>query len=152
MAKLFIKYKIVRGVEKCTYRKKGYLLLELVVGFAVASIMLICVWSSFSTAMNLNTKALEKEQSYKVLNALEKEFDRNVKFEDVLPLEGKSEICATSVEVKNLVDVDFIESKLGSLSEFYIDFSKSDGEKISVEIYKEKYKVGVDKVKCIGIR
>ncbi|MGL4655368.1 MAG: hypothetical protein ACRCWM_05755 [Sarcina sp.] len=148
-----IKYKTVQVVRNFTYKKKeGSLLLELVVGFAVASIMLLCVWSSFNTAMNVDTKALEKEESYKVLYALEKEFNRNVSFDGVLPLVGSSNLCVDSIPIGNLLDLGFIEEKLGSIENVYLNIYKMDDEEVKIEILKEDYKVEVSKFKCVGVR
>ncbi|MGL4451484.1 MAG: hypothetical protein ACRCTZ_09870 [Sarcina sp.] len=148
-----MRYRVVQGVKKCIYKnKKGYLLLELTVGFAIVSIMLICVWSSFSTAMNLNTKALEKEESFKILEALKKEFCRNISFDGIKNLAGEKNLSAKQYQIRSLINIDFIEEKLGELEEVYVDFSDINDESINIQIYKDEYRVEVDKLKCVGIK
>ena len=146
--------KVVQPARKCIYKKKkGYLLLELIIGFAVASIMLICVWSSFNTAMNVNKKSMEKKKTYSILYAIEKELDRNVSFDEIYNLKEIRGLDLTSNEIKNYINIDFIEEKLGELNGFYIDFSEFnelDGY-INIRIYKENYEIEVNKFKCIEL-
>lgn len=148
-----MRLKIVRDAKKCIYKKnKGYLLLELVVGFAIVSIMLVCVWSSFSVAMNINTKALEKEKTFKILNAIEKEFNRNVNFDEVVSLASKKRIDIKSDVIKNIINIDFVERKIGQIEEVYVNFSDVSNGCISIEIYKEEYRVEIDKLECVKVK
>lgn len=150
---ILMKYKIVRDVGKYTCRKrKGYLLLEIVMGFAIASIMLICIWSIFSTATNLNKRAIKKEETYMILEALKKEFSRNISYEEVLKLVGETDIKVKSEKIAGLLNIEFIEKKLGSLEDFYISFTNFENERMNIRIYKEEHKVEVDKLRCVGIR
>lgn len=148
-----MKYKVVQNVEGCTYRKrKGYLLLEIVVGFAIVSIMLVCVWSSYLAAMNLNTKAIEKQESYMILEALKKEFSRNISYEEVLELVGETNIKVNSEKVARILNTEIIEEKLGPLEDFYINFTNFENERVNIKIYKEEYEVEVDKLRWIEVR
>ena len=148
-----MKYKVVQDARKCTYRKrKGYLLLEIVVGFAIVSIMLVCVWSSYLTAINLNKKAIEKQKNYIILEALEKEFSRNISYQDVLELAGEKNIKVKSEKVARILNTEIIEEKLGSLEDFYISFTNFENERVNIKIYKDEYEVEVDKLRWIEVR
>ena len=148
-----MKYKVVQDARKYTYRKrKGYLLLEIVVGFAIVSIMLVCVWSSYLTAINLNKKAIEKQKNYIILEALEKEFSRNISYQDVLELAGEKNIKVKSEKVARILNTEIIEEKLGSLEDFYISFTNFENERVNIKIYKDEYEVEVDKLRWIEVR
>ncbi|MGL5066997.1 MAG: hypothetical protein ACRC6T_04100 [Sarcina sp.] len=130
------------------------MLLELVVGFAVASIMLLCVWSSFNSAMNSKKNILEKKESYKILHAIEKELSRNVEFEEISYLAGSESLKLNSSEIKNVININFIEQKLGGINDFSISFSQIDKESeyMSIVVFKGEYSIGVNKFKCIKVK
>lgn len=94
--------------------KKGNLLLELVIAFAIFSILSISVWSILSTSLkvrNDNNKTLKEIESLKIII---KELQVNTTYEEVIKKSRDNKISILEIEnikeVKKYIDKEVYEN------------------------------------------
>lgn len=101
---MFLNIDQIKSVSKFKSRKvKGNLLLELVVGFAVLSILLVSIWSILSTSTRVkseNNKTLKEIESLKIIL---KEIEVNTSYEELISKNKNNEINISDIENINVV-------------------------------------------------
>ncbi|WP_297435011.1 hypothetical protein [uncultured Clostridium sp.] len=125
-------------------KKKGYLLIEVVVGFALLSIISVCIFSAFDMGLNIQKKSNDSYNEYSVLYAVKKECLNNMSISNFK-------------DSKKVLAKDFIkeDSKLHSIfdiSGIYIDISSEDlNGDIEIKVFKEKEVISFRRNSCVDI-
>ncbi|MGL4741947.1 MAG: hypothetical protein ACRC41_14310 [Sarcina sp.] len=136
--------KIAKNAKRYIYKKKGYLLIEIVVASAVASILLLSIFSVFNFTMKNNKKNLEFETKVNILNAIANDIKFNTSFEEV---HDNINQC----NISSLVNKDFIEENYGEIKDIKLDINKINENILKVEIAHLDYNLVLEVKKYKGI-
>ena len=141
----YIKLLIATNVEEfINKKKKGYLLIEVVVGFALLSIISVCIFSAFDMGINIEKKSNDSYDEYSVLYAVKKECLNNMSisnFKNSKKVLAKDFIKADS-KLHNIFDINGI----------YIDISSENlNGNIDIKIFKEMEFISFRRNSCVDI-
>lgn len=143
---MFLNIDQIKSVSKFKSRKvKGNLLLELVVGFAVLSILLVSVWSILSTSTRVkseNNKTLKEIESLKIIL---KEIEVNTSYEELISKNKNNEINISDIENINLVK-EYINEDIYEDLKLKIEIKNNNELEVIIPVC-EKNNVRVSKYK-----
>ncbi|MGL5634953.1 MAG: type II secretion system protein [Sarcina sp.] len=136
--------KVAKNVRRYTYKKRGYLLIELVVASAVASILLISIFAAFNFTIKNNKKNLEFESNVNVMNAIANDIKFNSSFEEVYANIDKCNL-------ESLVDMEIIKKNYGEIKKVDLVINKINENILKVKIYNSTYNLVLEVKKYRGI-
>ena len=141
----YIKLLIVTNVEEfINKKKKGYLLIEVVVGFALLSIISVCIFSAFDMGINIEKKSNDSYDEYSVLYAVKKECLNNMSISN---FKNPKKVLA-----KDFIKVDSKLHNIFDISGICIDISSEDlNGNIEIKVLKESEFISFRRNSCIDI-
>lgn len=95
-------------MEDKIYKKKGYLLVDMVLALALISILFLGIGKSYSTYINNNYYIKEKIKVAEIINSLAMELKHNISFEDLRSIESGT-YKISSLNVNDLINNDIKE-------------------------------------------
>ena len=125
-------------------KKKGYLLIEVIVGFALLSIISVCILSAFDMGINIEKKSRDSFDEYTVLYAIKKECLNNM---SILDFKKSKKVLArgfirNNSEIHNMFELDGV----------YIEVLEEDlNGSIEVKIFSEDEFIRFRRNSCVDI-
>lgn len=95
-------------MEDKTYKKKGYLLIDMVLALALISILFLGIGKSYSMYINNNYYIKEKIKVVEIINSLAMELKNNISFEDLRSIESGT-YKLESLNINDLISNDIKE-------------------------------------------
>ncbi|MGL4991343.1 MAG: hypothetical protein ACRC57_09355 [Sarcina sp.] len=134
---------------KCIIKKRGYLLLDLVIGLSIISILSIPIYSAITTSIRL--KKLSNGQSENSINlaSLKKIFENDIPFEFLY----NNIKTINNGNVKELIPVDLNFDDFINFSNIYYECIEKD-EILNFNIYNSDFveKFNIRRVSWIDIK
>lgn len=134
---------------KCIIKKRGYLLLDLVIGLCIISILSIPIYSAITTSIRLKKLSNGQSENSINLNGLKKIFENDIPFEFLY----MNINITNNGDVKELIPVDLNFDKLIDFSNIYYECFEKE-ETINFNIYNSNFaeKFNIRRVPWIDIK
>lgn len=126
------------------HKKKGYLLIEVVMGFALISILSVSIFSAFNTSLRIENEASSEYESYSMMSAIKKECLKNISI-DKFTTDG-------TFLVKDFIEAESLLAEKFDLSDVFIQVFVADEKgNIDIKIFDEEDALEFRRNICVDI-